>query len=285
MPTLNAYVANLLSSSTITFDCNGREFVFRQRDWLAGLQDREMHGKFCETTVVTVENVSETNLQQTLEEIRSICWLLSFACQSKIVCHGYDLLDADQSGQRLDVTGVVRCFRPAFEIHDSQSIKQFVEQTFANYETLKITRKLREVIHYSIQSDMPELVSEAKLVLLFVMIENLKHSFASAVQIPYISGFFRKPPQPCTKKSGRYSFEELVNMMMQAVGMNVSLSAIIDLRNKIIHSGLTGLAATQQLNEQEILHDLVREYLLRLLGYQGSYFTYSSQGMNTATIP
>ena len=61
--------------------------------------------------------------------------------------------------------------------------------------------------------------------------------------------------------------------------MRKGLKQIVSLRNEIIHSGLSRKSHSRQMIMFERIQDLVREYIFRLLGYRGEFFTYASQGM------
>jgi len=62
--------------------------------------------------------------------------------------------------------------------------------------------------------------------------------------------------------------------MLKAVSMTADLSKIIRLRNEIIHSGITHLPAQERVEIWYFTQDVIREYLVRLLNYQGNYSLY-----------
>lgn len=59
--------------------------------------------------------------------------------------------------------------------------------------------------------------------------------------------------------------------MLDEVGMTKELQGVVDLRNEIVHSGLSRMPHSELWKAYEEIHDLFREYLLRLLGFQGHY--------------
>ncbi len=63
-----------------------------------------------------------------------------------------------------------------------------------------------------------------------------------------------------------------------------NLSAIVKLRNEIIHSGISQISFEHQKEIYDNCQDLIREYFLRLLGYTGDFRLYSSHGMTTKRI-
>ena len=68
-------------------------------------------------------------------------------------------------------------------------------------------------------------------------------------------------------------------MMMKSAGMHKGLKQIVGLRNEIIHSGLSRKPHSQQWKMYERIQDIIREYLIRVLEYDGNFFTYASQGI------
>jgi hypothetical protein len=72
--------------------------------------------------------------------------------------------------------------------------------------------------------------------------------------------------------------------MLRLVDMRRVLKPVVALRNEIIHSGLSRKSHTRQWRMYERIQDLVREYLFRLLGYHGEFFTYASGGMATRRV-
>ena len=72
--------------------------------------------------------------------------------------------------------------------------------------------------------------------------------------------------------------------MLNEVGMKKGLKRIIRLRNEIIHSGLSRKSHRAQFTMYEKIHDIIREYLLRLLKYHGNYLIYSSASNTIAKL-
>jgi len=62
------------------------------------------------------------------------------------------------------------------------------------------------------------------------------------------------------------------------------LRRITNLRNEIIHFGLSRKPYTSLRKNYDFCHDIVREYLLRLLGYKGEYLIYSKESMGVGCI-
>ncbi len=62
------------------------------------------------------------------------------------------------------------------------------------------------------------------------------------------------------------------------------LGAIMSLRNEIVHSRISRTPRTHQEEIYESCQDLVREYLLRLLGYTGKFRLFSGRGMTSKLL-
>ncbi len=286
MPNLRAYLANCLigghtSSSngtswirdTVEFNCAGQTFILTQKEEVITRNTSEFKGRFCETSEILVENVQASEVNETLEVIDRICWLLSFAGLSSVVRYGHVYPEGGPGQSLRTVMGTAEYFRPTLEIRDGELIKSFIEQTYPNFVNLEQSRKVNVVIRYLLQAELPGQPTECKLILAFVLLENLKHTYAVSKLIPYSKGFFRKVPKPI-KGNDAYSFVELLALMLREVQMHPNLDDIKDLRNDLIHSGLSTKPHDQLWAMYERIHDLLREYILRLLGYSGYYLPY-----------
>jgi hypothetical protein len=285
MPDLRAHVANCLIGGemitnlekgsfirdTVTLTCEGRKFVVTQQKEVIENPVSHFTGRFSMTTQILVPNVAKSAVPKVLASIDRICWLLSFACQSNVVCHGHDY-PAEAPGARKAVVGITRFFRPVFEIRDGAVIRDFIDQTYPTYTRLEKSRMLNVAIDYLLQAEREALPTECRLIFAFVMLENLKHTYAVSEGIPFVKGFFRIGPSP---KDATISFKVMLTRMFKAVGMTPALDGIVSLRNSIVHSGVSDLTHHANRQEYEHIQDLVREYLLRLLGFKGSYALYS----------
>lgn len=287
MADLRVYIANCLVAGhtfttdgqgrlrdTIELSCDGKTLVLKQAREVVSGGHEIFRGQFAETTQVLVKNVTPTEVEQVLIIVDRICWLLSFAGLSRVVRYGHDYLGEGIDKNRRTIVDATMYFRPTLEIHDGGLIKGFIEQTYPIYKEYEADRKLNVAIDYLLQAERPSIPTECKLVFAFVLLENLKHTFARSKRIPFIKGFFRKSPD----FREQYNFAELLNMMFSEVGMNPNLEQVIDLRNEILHSGLSARSHKESWGMYENIHDIIREYLLRILGYKGEYWLYSNEG-------
>ncbi len=288
MSDIRAYVANFLGRGheitkykdkwirdSLSFNCDGFIFQFIQnREIITGNLD-SFKGQFTKSTEVLIKDVKENDVKKALAVLNRICWLLSFAGLSRVICYGHEYPDGTGFGKFSSVVGEAAYFRPSINIQDGNQTIEYIQTCYTGYKQLEQKRKLNVVIDYLVQAEKPGQVSELKLIIGFVVLENLKDSYARSMSIPYKKGYYRKVPKPI-KGDDRYSFEELLHLMLQQVKMKKGLKRIKNLRNEIIHSGVTRKQYSWQWKKYEGLHDLLREYILRLMGYSGNYLTYAS---------
>ena len=188
MTTLTAYVANCLIGGeevthypdgswirdVVRFNCGGRVFCFHQRTDVAKGETQALRGHFCETSTVDVENVTHAQLGEVLNALDAICWLLSFATQSRVVKYGYNFPKDSVNSQFSAVSGVANDFRPPLDPRDTVSVKHFIEQAYPTYRLLQRKRKLAAIFDYLIQSDRKSQPTEIRLLILFVTLENIR---------------------------------------------------------------------------------------------------------------
>jgi hypothetical protein len=294
MAVLRAYVANCLAGGhtftregrhvvrdTIELSCDRKTLVLKQSREVAISQYRKLIGTFAETTEIVVPNVVASEVSGTLAVVDRVCWLLSFAGLSRVVRYGYTYPDGSRNSSYHPAFGTAEFFRPTLEIRNGWVIKSFIEQTYVAFKRLEKRRKLLVVIDYLLQAERSSQPTECRLLFAFVLLENLKDSFARSKGIPYVKGFFRKS---AGSTAPRYSFEELLELMLADVGMKRGLKRIVRLRNEIVHSGLSRRSHSWNWAMYEKIHDILREYLLRLLGYRGQYLVYSLASRRAATV-
>jgi hypothetical protein len=229
---------------------------------------------FVKTT--TIEVVGITKSSEGKRVIDDICWLLSFASMSHVVPFRFKF---NEEVFTPSVGGVAIYFRPTIEIVNGEITRKFLESTWSSYRKLKRSRKLPAAIHMLIVSEHPTQPLESKLAMIFIVLENLKGTYAHYKKIPFVKGYFRKigkVPKSDPSKERRIYFKELLTEMLLDSGMKASLTRVIALRNEIIHFGLSKKPYDSLIKHHDYCHDLAREYLLRLLGFEGDFWVYSS---------
>jgi hypothetical protein len=259
----------------VVFECAGRKFQFRQKLEVIAGNLASLIGNSVETTEVIVSGVCEPDLEAVKLAVERICWLLSFAGTCRVIPFGYEYPNGSGLQNWIPFSGVAERFRPVFKIHDGNQVKKFVERVYDKYVALEGSRNLKVVFDYLAQAEAPGQLLEIKVVLSFVALENLKYTFAEEENIPFEKGQFRKSGKVGKKLGEPWHFKDLVEKMLIKVSMTTyDLTAAYALRNDLVHSGLSRETHDCQRVLYEGVHDLVREYLLRLLNYQGHYCPY-----------
>ncbi|MBC3918795.1 hypothetical protein H8L32_14970 [Undibacterium sp. CY18W] len=292
MPTLKAYVVNFmfigenftdkngqLQMDEIVFECGKFKFTFIQ-DMKFAKAPAKYRGTVCQTSEVFVHDVKESDLTPVIETLEKLCWLLSFVGLCRVGCAGYEF-PVETKKKFISLVAESNFHLPSLsDIGDRSYIRKFVEQVFDRYQGICNTRKLNVVFDYLIHSDRTRQPTEVKLILMFVLLENLKDTFAKEKQIPFTDGAFRKPSKLIKNRmvSVAYSFRELLMMMFAEYQMKPKLQHIVKFRNEMIHSGLSTSNTPAEL---EVVyaecHDLIREYIFRLLEFKGTFPTYKSR--------
>ncbi|SDE76432.1 hypothetical protein SAMN05192589_1335 [Paracidovorax valerianellae] len=266
---------NMGIKDVININVDGKKIQLRQHaDVINGEKPERKNAPYTSTEAI-IQEVDESGVEAAELLIQRICWMLSFACTCRVIPYAYEY-PADSGKKRVNsITTPARFFRPTFELTEGKNIRQFIEQCFPNYKQLEKSRKLRSVIDYLSQAEVKGQLMEVRSILSFITLENLKHSYANSKGYAFVGNYFRKTTGKATKKTPKYFFSDLATEMLNEVGMPAPASNIYSLRNELIHSGLSSLTFHEQLERYEDVHDLIREYLLRLLGYKGAYTPYA----------
>ena len=270
--------ANRWSLDTICLNYGGFHFRIVQRFDHLGHQ-RKYDNANVRTTDVYVTDVTARNLEGVHELLRDLAWLLSLATYSDVAYCGYEFKHGTKLGASWSTIGHLRHFRPPFQAADGPAIRQFLQQAWPMFATLRETRKLGIVIHYILLADRHEQPVEVQLLLAFVALESLKTTYARSQGIPFIAGQFRKissPPKRNPKKEPYYTFGELLKLMFRDVKMGkTGVKQPIKLRNPIIHSGIASARPSTLHKMYDSVQDILREYVLRLLHYKGQFWPYT----------
>lgn len=271
----------------VVFNCGGRSILFRQRPDIVKNNLSRFKDRFSETSEVFVTGVAASDLQDVLSVVDRICWILSFVGTCRVIRFEHEYPNGSGAVSKQSVSGIARHFRPVLNIADGARVKSLVEQAYNNYCKFEKARKLPVVIDYLAQAEAPSQPIEIKAVLAFVALESLKYTFAVSQGINYQNGAFRKSTWVLNgknKASDTYTFKQLVKLMLSSVNMRRNLDAAYRLRNELIHSGFSNESFQRRRELYESVHDIIREYILRLLGYRGHYSLYSTPADDTAHI-
>lgn len=251
------------------------------------IQDREViSNKIKPEGLIYTTDIEISNVKQYQEGERivyDLCRLLSLASFSQVVPLSYSF---SGRGKRLNISAEAMYFRPLIDIKRGNASQVFLEKTWASYRKNKRRRKLAEVIEMLTIAELPVQPLEVKLAQIFIVMENLKGTFAKKNEMPFSKGFFRdnKNPNKPLHRQPTIGFEALLTLMFKDVGMKPSLRKIVKLRNEIIHFGLSRKPYSSLRNDYDYCHDVVREYLLRLLNYEGEFLLYSKASRSMSSL-
>lgn len=224
------------------------------------------------TTNLIIRDLLPTDLSLAHEIARNVAELLSFITSSEVVAFGHSY---GGSAEKRAFVGECRFFRPAIDVAQApEATKSFLEQVYSRYKALRTKRQLNVAFDYYVIAQLSGFPTELKLVTSFVLMENLKSTFATERGYPFRRGYFRDPAR-AGQRNDRFIFEQLLTEMLTDVGMSSPVEPLVRLRNRLLHSGLTSLNPEAQWAIFEECQDLLREYLLRLLAFRGRYMTFS----------
>ncbi|MCK5117001.1 MAG: hypothetical protein KAR44_10400 [Candidatus Aegiribacteria sp.] len=264
-------------NNTIMLELDRYKITIKQDKNVVRNQPRYFQDRTAITSKVIVQGVTASAVQNANRIRDRILELLSFISMSYVI----PSIVQFPPGTNIDSNvprGYACYYKPVIEIRDAKIVKDFIEQVWTKYNKIYRRRKLHEVMEYLAISDFPHQPIESKLVLVIVALEFLKTTYAHSSGIPFISGSFRKvstPPKANIKREPKYSFEDLLTKMLMDAGMPKGIKRIIRLRNELFHAGLTNICRESKMKRYNRIHDIIREYLLRIMEYKGNYISYS----------
>ena len=284
------YLANLnIVGSTFSTDADGKsvrnimplsvngfDLELIQDKSLITCSPRKLIGKFIDSTQIVAKNIPDTSLKKLIETIHKITVLLSLATDSQVRFYKW-VNTSDSSLQQWTVNGVYSYFRPPLCTVNSQYIVQLIEGSYSTFERIEISHKLRAAVDFFVTSEALTLPVELKLATIFILLENLKSSYAD------INGYIFKNGS-YIKNGKKGTFKSLLVEMFHSVGISPELSKVVKLRNEIIHSGLSQLDFEEQYNIFSFCKELSGEYLLRLLNYDGVFYLHTTCCTETKSL-
>jgi hypothetical protein len=245
------------------------------------LQIKDAKGHFCYTTDILFDNIRPDQRKRIDIIVDEVTELLSFATMSQVVRFG------DEYGggsSRQSVKGLTLYFRPTLGATHGAEVKRFLELTWPVYHRMRKKRKLNVVIDYVVTTELPHLPVEVEMLMSFVTLECLKSTYAKQAGYKFVAPAWRKmsiPPKANPKNEPKAGFEKLLHEMMKAVKMRKSLKRIVQLRNHIIHNGISPRPLKSQIKGCFDAKEIIREYLLRLLGFKGQYSRFNDMSLHT----
>lgn len=263
----------------ITLNIAGYDIDLIQNENYTYSQLNDYKGKWLDSTCLVFKIPEEKEVTNIKNIAENISYLLSMATLSSVRFYKFDkdnILVYESHARN----GNFNFFRPLINLSSESDIKNYLETTYDNFEKLKEKRQLNIVIEYLISSETLKMPLELKLSTVFILLENLKKTYAEESNYFYIRGNYYKS-YDYNKKNEVYgvdklNFDILLKEMYEKINLvSIDFKIIKDLRNEIIHSGLSQMSYNEQYKIYENCHDLVHLYLLKLLNYRGNYLVYS----------
>lgn len=262
--------------NVIRLQLDGRQIELVQAPELFGSNKSELRGQQVETTTLVVKDVPAADVPVALDLANGVASLLSVATCSEVRVCAYDHPEANPYRRTWAVVGSTWRFCPTIETADGARVRRFLEQCWPQYRLLREERMLDVVFDYFVVSQKPGYPIELRLITSFVLLENLKHTFAKQRAYPFIEGYYRRRGATTEAPGRPLGFKKLLGEMLRSAGMTNPLVSIVKLRNELIHSGVASLSFEEHQAILADAQDLAREYLLRLLAYRGPFNPYSA---------
>jgi hypothetical protein len=269
--------------------------TIKQLKYALNVQKNKVRGKQIKTSTIFVTKI--LSFDDGVTFVEDLCWLLSFATQSSVAAYEFSL------GSRKLVRpfmGSYNSWRPPFGSRIGK-LSDFIIQTWPNYQRLKRTQPLSAFIHLIDASDISDGLLEMKITTSMQCLEAIKSYFALAEGARF-NITETSDGQFVNVKQKVVTFEELLRLALHDVGMTLpsSFKKIKALRNALVHRGfireadnvtrsIFGSLSPHAMHKamfevMEEVQDILREYMLRLLGYKGDYWPYSQIGNAHRTI-
>lgn len=223
------------------------------------------------TTTVTIRSLAPEDFETAKRSMVSLALLLGFASYSDVAFCGYEFAVGDKLASRWQPIGVADYFRPAIDIRDGAAVRSFVESSWSGFESQRTARRLSTVIYCAVAPETFRLPLEMKLTTIFVLLENLKSTYAATAGYVFNKRFWASTLNPRVQ----IPLKILLTEMLSRVGMSICVDKIAELRNNIVHEGISSMDYNDQFSIYDECQDIVREYILRLIGYKGEFNLYS----------
>ncbi|RBP84250.1 hypothetical protein EBI01_05590 [Marinomonas rhizomae] len=261
----------------ISFSVAGLSIEIYQAPEFINAKKSDLKGQFVKSTKLVVKNIEEDDRERALGVVDRISVLLSFAICSEVSFYAWNI-EGNNRARTLNVRGKYHYFRPPLSCVDTSDIKHLIESCFDIYFNVYRERDLNVVVDLLNTPEINNFQLELKLATLFILLENLKSSYAKVKGLKYNQGNYFSSDEK------KYTFQSLLKEMFNSVDMDVNLKDIKNLRNEIIHSGLSHLSYANQYSIYATCRDVITEYILRLIGYKGCFSLYESRGVQWKEI-
>ena len=265
---------------TIDLSLGGRDLSIVQEPEALMIGPSKYNGFFVETTTVYVREVTEEERGEVRELLERLSYLLSFAGCSQVACYGWEHPgDPPIRGEYWATVARARFSKPTLAIRQGQVVRGYLKSVWPEYVRVEAKRDLRRTIDLFVIAETHSLPMELALATMFILLENLKSTYAREQGYAFKGGRWEKP------SGDRPGFRALLEEMLAAEGMvSPHLGTVVKLRNEIIHSGVSEMDFEEQDEIYGQCQDIAREYLLRSWGYSGEFQLYGGRGMSTKRI-
>ena len=267
----------------IRLSLDGRALELRQQPGvIREKSSSDLRGQWRHTTDLLVLETPESERDQANELTEKVAELLSLATASEVVVAGWDHAVGGSTGFRRSTGGAINYSLPVIDTGDGVEVRRFFERVWGGYGRERRRRNLPAVFHYLALAEREGTPMELKLAILSIVLEQLKHSFAVSNGYEFMRASFHVPGTVKPTDATRRGFAMLLREMFAGVGMSPSISAFVDLRNEILHSGLSARPFNELVMLEGEILALIREYLLRLIEYTGTFLTGQSRGVRAS---
>ena len=276
-----AYVANCLiwgehELKSLSLSLENKNITILQNPFIINennLRDK-FHGSFVKSTIIKVADVELNEVDEVKKIILSLCNLLSFITCSEVVFYGQEYPKHTSYHPGIGKTNI---YHPLVEIKDGKLVREFIETTWNKFRQIEQSRELWHIFDYIHHAISPGPKIESKLIFSFIILESLKYTYANSRNIPSDKRGFLKPKKRnllslISNKKKYYRFEELLKLMPKEVGIiKTNRKLLVKMRNEVIHSGILINDYSTNFSMYREVQNLIRDYLVKLLGYNGYY--------------
>jgi len=266
--------------SDIRLSLSGLHVTLRQEPWvISGPSWSSLRGQWLHTTTLVFEDLLEGDRDLAIDCAQAVSHLLGFLTNCEVAFYGWKHEVGESIGHQWTSTGEIDGFIPVLASRDGTVVRSFVEGSWACFLAERNSRKLPAVFHYLALAAKEGTPIELQLAIYSIVLEQLKYSFAVANNFVWIAPSFHVPGTSTPVKGSKRGFEALLNQMFAVFGMSPPLSEVVALRNELLHSGVS----SRPFNELEVMRGsivaLIREFILRMLGYSGAFYTGENGGL------
>lgn len=186
MPDFNAHIANCLicgdifekdGSTKLSLFLEEKDIELIQKPGILRtnkLRDN-FHGRLFPSTTLIVKDVTEVELPDVLDLIKSLCFLLSFITCSQVVFYGQKY---PKHTSFWAIVGKTNIYGNLIDIRDGEIVKDFIITAWKKYRQVQKERRLDMIFDYLHNANYPGDTVESKLIFSFITLESLKYTFA-----------------------------------------------------------------------------------------------------------